>query len=118
MVLVKTPKSPLDSKEIKPVNLKGDQPWILIGMTDAEAETPVLWSFYVNSWLVGKVPGADGGQKEKASDEIAEWHHQYNGRELGQISGDGEGQRGLACCSLWGCKELGKTRWLNNNNSN
>ena len=107
LVLEKTPESPLDNKEIKPVNLKGDQPWILIGMTDAEAETPVLWSFYVNSWLVGKVPGADRGQKEKASDEIAGWHHQYNGHELGQTSGGGEGQRGLVCCFSMGSQWVG-----------
>ena len=64
-------KSPLDSKEIKPVNLKGDQPWILVGMTDAEAEPPVLWSFDANNWLTGKVPGAgkDWGQKEKKASE-------------------------------------------------
>ena len=57
MVLEKTPKSILDSKELKPVNLKGNQPWILIGRTDAEVETPVLRSYDVNSWLIGKVPG-------------------------------------------------------------
>jgi len=57
VVLEKTPKSILDSKELKPVNLKGNQPWILIGRTDAEVETPVLRSYDVNSWLIGKVPG-------------------------------------------------------------
>ena len=56
--LEKTPESPLDSKEIKLVNLKGDQPWILTGMTDAEAEAPVFWSPDENSQLVGKVPDA------------------------------------------------------------
>ena len=55
VVLEKTPESPLDSKEIKPVNLKRDQPWILLGRTDAEAEIPVFWSSDANSWLVGKV---------------------------------------------------------------
>ena len=58
VVLEKTPESPLYSKEIKPVNLKGDQPWIFSGMTDAEAETPVFWSSDTNSWLIGKVPDA------------------------------------------------------------
>ena len=58
MVLEKTPESPLDSKDIKPVNLKGNQPYVLIGRIDAEAETPVLWSFDVNSRLIGKVPDA------------------------------------------------------------
>ena len=56
--LEKTPESPLDSKEIKPVDLKGNQPWILLGRTDAEAEAPVLWSSDVNSWLIGKIPDA------------------------------------------------------------
>ena len=71
LVLEKTPASPLDSKGIKPVNFKGNEPWILIGRADAEAEGPVLWSPDVNSWLVGKVPdaGRDWGQKEKRASE-------------------------------------------------
>ena len=79
--------------QIKPVNLKANQPWILIGRTDAEAEAPVFWSSDTKSWLNGKVPDAwkDWGQKEKraSEDEMAEWHHQCKGRELGQTSGDG-----------------------------
>ena len=120
MGLEKTPESPLDSKEIKPVNLKGNQPWIFVGRTDAEVETLVLWSSEANSWLIGKVPdaGKDWGQKEKraSEDEMAGWHHRYDGHELGQTSGGGEGQRGLACCSPWGHKESDTTWWLNNNN--
>ena len=58
MVLEKTPESPVDSKEIKPVNIKGKPPWKLIGKTDAEAEAPVFWSSDVNSKLIGKVPDA------------------------------------------------------------
>ena len=54
-MLKKTPKSPLDSKEIKPVNLKGDQPSIFTGRTDAEAEAPVFWSFDAPRQLNGKV---------------------------------------------------------------
>ena len=67
VVLKKIPESPLDSKEIKPVNFKGSQSWIFFGKADAEAETPVLWSSDVNSWLIGKVldSGKDWGQKEK-----------------------------------------------------
>ena len=67
MVLENTPESLLDSKKVKPVNLKGNQLCILIGRTDAEAETPVFWSSDANSWLTGKVPddGKDWGQKEK-----------------------------------------------------
>ena len=77
VVLGKTLESPLDSKEIKPVNPKGNQSWIFIGRTDAEAEAPVFWSSYVNSWLIGKVPdtGKYWGQKEKrtSEDEMAGW---------------------------------------------
>ena len=76
MVLEKTPESPLDSKEIKPVNLKGNQPYVLVGRTDTETETPVLWSPDANSRLIGKVPdaGKDWGQKEKraSKDKIAD----------------------------------------------
>ena len=66
-MLEKTPEGPLDSKEIKPVSFKGNQPWILIGRTDADAEAPVFRSSDVNSQLSGKVPdaGKDWGQKEK-----------------------------------------------------
>ena len=120
MVLEKTSESPLDSKKIKPDNLKGNQPWILIGRTDIEAETPVFWSSDANTWLIGKVPdaGKEGGQKKRVSeDEMAGWHHQCNGHELGQTIGDGEGQSGLGCCSPWGRKESDTTGQPNNNNS-
>ena len=96
-----TLESPLDSKEIRPVNLKGNQPWILIGGTDAKVETPVFWSSDKNGWVIGKVPGAGKhwGQKEKraSEDERVGWHHRCNRHELGQTLGDDEGQRGLAC---------------------
>ena len=121
VMLEKIPESPLDSKEIKPVNLKGNQPWILAGRTDAKVETPVFWSSDENSWLIGKVPdaGKDWGQKEKrvSEDEMAAWHHQCNGRELGQISEDGEVQSGLLCCSPWGHKESDTAGRLNNSNN-
>ena len=108
MVLEKIPESPLD-KEIKPVNLKANQPWMFIGRIDAEA--PVFWSPDENSWLIGKVPdvGKDSGQKEKrvSEDEMAWWHHQCNGHELWQTSRSGEGQGGLACCSSWSQTWLG-----------
>ena len=81
-------ESPLDSKEIKPVNPKGNQLWILIGRTDAEAKTPIVGPHDVNSQLVGKDPdaGKDWRQKEKraAEEEMVGWHHQFNGHELGQ----------------------------------
>ena len=121
VVLEKTPQSLLDSKEIKPVNLKGNQPWILIGRTDVEAEAPVFWSSDVNSGLIAKVSdaGKDWGQEEKraSEDEMAGWHHWCNGSELGQTSGDGEGQGGLACCSPWGLKQLDTTGQVNNNDN-
>ena len=71
MVLEKTLESPLDSKEIKPVNPKGNQPWIFIGRADAEAEAPILWPRDAKSWLIGKDPdaGKDWRQKEKRAAE-------------------------------------------------
>ena len=110
----------LDSKEIKPLNLKGNQLWINVGRTDAEAETPISWSSDVNNQLIGKVlnAGKDWRQKEKkaSEDEMVGWHHQCSRHELGQILGDNEGQGGLACYSAWGCKELDTTGQRNNNN--
>ena len=77
----------LDSKEIKPVNPKGNQPWIFIGRTDAEAETPILWPPLVKSWLIGKDSdaGSDWGQEEKGmtEDEMAGWHHWLDTHEFG-----------------------------------
>ena len=119
VVLEKTLESPLDSKKTKPVNLKGNQPWIIVQKTDTEAETPVFWSSDANNWLTGKVPDAGKiwGQKEKraSEDEMAGWHHWCNGHELGKTLGDGEGQRGLALCIPWSRKVSDMTGWLNNN---
>ena len=81
----KTPESPLDCKGIKPVNPKGNRSWIFIGRTDAEAETPVLWSPDVKNQLIGKDPdaGKDGRQeKGMIEDEMIGWHHQLDGRDL------------------------------------
>ena len=79
VVLEKTPESTLDNKDIRPVNLKGNQFWIFVGKTDAKAETPIFWSSDVNSWLIGRVPdaGKDWGQKEKrlSEDEMIGWQH-------------------------------------------
>ena len=117
VVLEKIPESPLDSKESKPVNLKRNQPQILVGRTDAEG--PVSLSSDANSWLIGKVADAakDWGQKEKraSEDEMVGQHHWRNEHELGQTLGDGKGQGGLVCCSPWGHKESDTTGWLNNN---
>ena len=100
VVLEKTLERPLDCKEIKPVNLKGNQPWIFFQRTDAEA--PRLCPPDVKSWLIGKDPdaGKDWRQKEKRA--MVRWHHQFIGHEPGQTLGDGEGQRNLACYGPWG----------------
>ena len=118
VVLERTPESPLDSKEIQPVNLKENQPWIFTRRSDAEVETALFWSSDVNSWLIGKVPGVGKGwglKKRASEDETAGWHHRCNAHELGQTLGDGEGQRGVVCCSPWGHKELDVTGRLSNN---
>ena len=104
---------PLDCKEIKPVNPKGNKPWLFIGRTDAEAEASKLWPPDVKSWLIGKDPdaGKDWGQEEKQAteDEMNGWHHWLNGHELEETLGDSEGQGSLACCSPWGPKESDPT---------
>ena len=113
MVLEKVLESPLDCKEIQPVHPKGDQSWVFIGRTDAEAETPVLWSHHVKSWLIGKDPdaGRDWGQEEKRAteDEMVGWHLWLDGHGFELTQGDGEGQGGLACYSPWVSKSL---TWL------
>ena len=85
VVLEKTLESPLDCKEIHPVCAEGDQSWIFIGRTDAEAETPILWPLDVKNWLLGKDPdtGKDWKQEEKGmtENEMVGWHHQFNGHE-------------------------------------
>ena len=85
-MLEKTLESPLDCKEIQPVNPKGNQYWIFTGRTDAEAEAPVLWPPDVKNWLIWKDPeaGKDWRQEEKGmtEDEMVGWHHQRDGREF------------------------------------
>ena len=86
MVLAKTLESLLDSKEIKPVNPKGNQSWIFFGRTDAEAEVPILWPPDGKNWLIGKDPdaGKDWKQEEKGTreDEMIGWYHRLNGHEF------------------------------------
>ena len=117
VVLEKTLESPLDCKEIKLVNPKGNQSWIFIGRTDVEAETPVFWPPYVKSWLIGKDPdaGKDWRQEEKGmtEDKMVGWHHWLNGCEFEQALGFGDGQGSLVCCSPWGHKKSDTTEWLN-----
>jgi len=112
-VLEKTLESPLDSKEIKLINPKGNQSWIFIGRSDAETEAPTLWPPDVKSWLIGKVPdaGKDWGQKEKRTieDKMVGWHHLLNGHEFEQTPWASERQGSLACCRPWGRKELDVT---------
>ena len=91
----KTLESLLDCKEIKPVHPKGDQSWIFIGRTDAEAEAPILWPPDMKNWFIGKDPnaGKDWGQEEKemTKDEIVGWHHWLNEHEFEQALGVDDG---------------------------
>ena len=104
-------------KEIKPVNPKGNQSWIFIGRTDAEAETPILWPPDAKGWLIRKDPdaGKDWGREEKGmrEDEMVGWHHRLDGHEFEQAPGVGDGQGSLACSSPWHRKESDTTERLN-----
>ena len=117
VVLEKTLESPLDCKEIQPVNPKGDQSWVFIGRTDVEAKTPILWPPDAESWLIWKDPdaGKDWGQEEKGmtEDEMVGWHLWLNGHGFGWTPGVGDGQGGLACCGSWGHKESDMAERLN-----
>ena len=110
VVLGKTLESPLDCKEIQPVHPKGNQCLIFTGRTDAEAETPVLWSPHAKNWLIGKDPyaGQDWRWEEKGmtEDEMVGWHHWLDGHEFEWVLGVGDGQGGLACCSPWGSRRV------------
>ena len=110
-------KSPLDSKETKPVNPKWNESWIFIGRTDAEAEAPIVWPPDAKSWLIGKDP--DGWERLKAGGDgdnrgwdcwmasPTQWAW------IEPTPGDSEGQGSLACCSPWGRKESDTTWRLN-----
>ena len=114
VVLERTLESPLDSKEIKLVNPKGNQPWILTGR--AEAEAPILWLPDAKNRLAGKHPdaGKDWEQEEKGTteDEMAGRHHRLDGHELHQTLGDRGGQGSLVCCSPRDRKESDTTEQL------
>ena len=109
-------ESPLDCKKIKPVHPKGNQSWIFIGRTDAEAATPTLWPPDAKNWLTRKDPdaGKDWRQEEKeiTEDEMVGWHHWLNGHEFEQTPGD-RGQGRMSFCSPWSCRKLDTTEWLN-----
>ena len=115
----KTPESLLDSKEVKQVNPNGNQSWIFIGRTDAEAETPILQPPDVKNWLIGKDPSAGKHWRQEemgmTEDEMVGWHHWLDGHEFKQAPGVGDGQGSLACCGPWGHKESDMTElpnWL------
>ena len=111
MVLEKILESLLDCKEIKPVHPKGNQSWIFIGKTDAEAETPIFWPPDAKSWLIRENPdaGKDWGQEEKGmtEDEMAGWHHQLNGHGFEWTLGVGDGQGSVV---LWFMGSQSQTR--------
>ena len=115
--VAKTLKSPLDCKEIQPVHSEGDQSWVFIGRTIAEAEAPVLWPPHAKIWLIGKDPDAGwySGQEEKGTTEgeMGGWHYLLDAHEFGWTLGVGDGQGGLASCDSWGCKESDTTERLN-----
>ena len=116
VVLEKTLESPLDCKKIKPVNPKGNQPWIFTGKTDAEA--PILWPPDGKSRLTGKAPDAGKDcrweKRGTTEDEVVRQHHWLCGNEFEQTLGDGEGQGSLECCSPWGHKDSDTIEQLNN----
>ena len=115
VVLEKTLESPLDCKEIQPVYPKGNQSWIFIGRTDAEAENPILWPPDVKNWLIGKYPdsGKDWRQEEKGmiEDEMVGWYHRLDEHEFQPALGVGDGQGGMACCCPWGHWETTELNW-------
>ena len=117
----KTLMSPLDSKEIKPVNPKGNQPWMFIGRTDAEAETPILWPPDAKNWFTEKDPdaGKDWRLEEKGptEDEMVRWHYWLSGREFEQSPGDGEGAGEPGVLQSMGLYRIGHNLGMNNNNN-
>ena len=110
-------KNPLDCKEIQPVHPKGDQSRVIIGRTDVEAETPILWPPDVKNLLIGKDPDVGKHwrweEKEMTEEEMVGWHHPLDGHEFGWTLGVGDGQGGLECCDSWGHKESEMTEQLN-----
>ena len=115
VVLEKTLESPLDCKDINPVNPKRNQSWIFIRRTGAEAEAPILWPPDAKNWLTGKDPAGKDWRQEKGTteDEMVAWHHRLDGHEFEWTPGVGDEQGGLVCCSPQGHKELDTNERLN-----
>ena len=114
MVLERTLENLLECKEIKWVNPKGNQSWIFIGKTNAEAETPMFWPPDVKNIGKASDAGKDWRQEEKGmtEDEMVGWHYWRDGHEFEQAPGVGDGQGILACCSPWVREEWDMTEWL------
>ena len=107
-------ESPLDFKDIQPAHHKGNQSWIFVGRSDAEA--PIPRSPDVKNWLIGKDPDVRKdwrGGKGTTENEMVGWHHLLDGHEFEQALWVGDGQGSLACCSPRVCRESGTTEWLN-----
>ena len=115
VLLDKSSKRPLDTKEIKSVNPKVNQAWIFIGRLDAEGEAWLFRAPDANSQLIGKDPdaGKNWGQEKKGAteNEMVGWHHQIDGHEFQKTLGDSKGKGNLVCCNPLGCKE---STWLSN----
>ena len=113
LVLEKTLESPLDNKEIQPVNTKENQSWIFIGRTDAEAEAPVLWPPMrrADSFEKTLMLGMTKGRRRRDNRGWDGWMALLT--EFKQAPRVGDGQGGLACCSPWGRKESDTTEQLN-----
>ena len=120
MVLEKTLESPMDSKEITPINPGGNQSWIFIERTDAEAEASILWPTDVKSRLTGKDPDSrkywEQEENGATEDKMVGWRHWLNEHKFEETPGDSEGQGSLECCSPWGHKESDMTEQLSHNN--
>ena len=121
-VVLEILESPLNSKEIKPVNSKWNQIWIFIGSIYAEAKALILQPLDGKSWHIGKDPDAGKywGQEEtgKTDNELIWWHHWFIGHKFEETQWDSDGQRSLVCCSSWGCKVSYMTSRLKNSNKN
>ena len=106
---------PLDCKGIKRVDPKGNHSWIVIGRTDAEAETPIFWPPDVKNWHTGKtlMLGNIEGRRTKGQQDEIGCHHWLDEHKFEQALGVGDGQGNLICCNLWDRKELDKTERLN-----